>query len=312
MMRVSSLVAGFLIVFAAVAGAAGQERITFPGSRISVIPPPGFELVPGAFTLRNAADGSEFVFIDMPAETWDNYTYAFSDVEVANAELAAKHYTFATRIELPREGDGRFLVMVGTRARPGEPVTRNWFAALGPDPVVAITVRAPLEGGISDEAVLEALATLEAGPPLTIEERIATHPYAITPQPPFDVIQTAAGTGLGLTGPTTSGALIYFVWSYGPTIVEDDEIEADKLLERMYELIPDPTISPGKVVTFAGKPALRRAGWFTSSGVQSLYILYIAAEEGHLVSFVALIPSTRVSELAPIAEQIAASARPNN
>lgn len=90
-------------------------------------------------------------------------------------------------VEAVQLGGREFLLAEGISGSVSGTVARVWLAATGPQPGLLINF-SQIQGVppiLNRERVLQALASMEVGPPLSFEERVAATGFTLVPEAPF-------------------------------------------------------------------------------------------------------------------------------
>ena len=183
-----TLILGILWVLPAAA-----EPVFVPGSRIGLVPPPGF--VPSdKFTgFISTAEGGSILVVEMPAQAYDQVS------GMPDAALASKGIAVRSRTALSIDGAPAVLIE-GVQNYSGIEF-KKWMMIVGFDDVTAVvTAQIPAITPAERLAAIDsALRAIQLRAALTLDQKLAALPFSIGSTANMRVSFVVAGNTVGLT-----------------------------------------------------------------------------------------------------------------
>ena len=185
-----------LTAIALAAAPASAAEPVFPiGSRIGMVPPPGFEpskRVPG---FEDVDTKSSIVLVALPPQ-------AFAEIEATMTPEAVKGQGITEdKREVLTLADGKGLVVAGIEQNDGHKFRKWMFLGLVPAGTVLAAVQVPEESRstYTDDVVRASLLTLAVRPSVPVEEVLELLPFKITERSGMRPVRALAGSGVYLT-----------------------------------------------------------------------------------------------------------------
>jgi hypothetical protein len=184
---------GLLTVIATPAAAADAQ---FPlGSRIGLVPPPGFapsKKFPGFESVDSEAS---MVLMTLPPQAYANIEGSLS----ADA-VRSQGVTEDKREELTLQS-GRGLLVAGSEEEKGQKFRKWMFLAAVPEGTVMVAIRVPEANtkSLPDDAVRTSLVSLTVRPTVPVEEVLQLLPFKIKDFSGLRPVRAMAGSGVYLT-----------------------------------------------------------------------------------------------------------------
>ena len=174
-------------------GPATAEPVFVPGSRVGLVPPPGF--VPSdTFTgFIDVGVSGSILIVEMPAEAYDEVS------GLSDAAWASKEITGLSRMAVRIDGVPAVLLK-GRQVNSG--ITfEKWIAIIDFDDFTALVtaqIPAPVPGELQ-AAIDDSLTTIESLAALTVGEQVAALPFTIQSTDTMRVLRVLAGNTIILT-----------------------------------------------------------------------------------------------------------------
>jgi hypothetical protein len=314
MLRATALIAGLVLTLAA-SPALGQERLTLPGSRLSLALPEGFAVAEEFSGYTNATLPMDIVIGATPEgreeQTWIELSAAFGDLEIANALFPEPGMVFTEQETIVTEEGRELAVIHGTKPVAGKAPLERWMVLVGPEAVSTVTIHL-VNGSVEAEAIREIIRTLVVGGELTLADQLAALPFAIDAVEPLTTHTIIAGKLLvvspGLYTVTNPlDPIVLVVWNrvvHNPTAAE----VAEEMMRGAPDL-EDAVIEERATAPFAGVEGIRLSGTFVRRGVSSHFVHYNAVVNGWHVGMLATSAEQYWDLMSPVAETMAASVR---
>ncbi len=191
MLRIAVWIAvscGFLWVLPATA-----EPVFVPGSRVGLVPPPGFSPSDAFKGFFSAQESASILIVEMPAQAYDQISV------VSDAMWASKGIAVQSRTALSIDG-ARAILITGRQNSSGIGF-KKWIMIIGFDDVTAmVTAQIPATAPkVRQAAIDSSLRTIQRRAALTLDQRISALPFSIGSTDNMRVIQVLAGNTIGLT-----------------------------------------------------------------------------------------------------------------
>ncbi|MEM6905514.1 MAG: hypothetical protein AAF568_06430 [Pseudomonadota bacterium] len=251
-MRLIALLASIFLASPALA-----DRVTLPGTTISLEAPDGFVLAPDFLGLQNEETGATFLLSVMPAEAAAQVVPIFADLTQARPALAPQGISLngAEGLTAP----GASLALHGTQIV-GDIAYDKWLSIYDAEQLVLMTYQAPA-GRTDPSAVLAAFNSVEIGPELSLAERLAPLPFQLGETGSMRVVRIVSQSlmltiGPLDTDPTLEQPILIVAPSLGPAY--EGEIDVDDASRDLLESIEGFTIGliersePAEVAGWAG------------------------------------------------------------
>jgi len=191
-----------LLVLAAMPVSAAEP--VFPlGSRIGLVPPPGFvasKRIPG---FEDADTKSSIVLVALPPQ-------AFAGIEATMTPEAVKSQGLTEdKREVLNLAYGKGLVVIGSEEDGGRKFRKWMFLGLVPQGTVVAAVQVPVESRKTypDDVVRASLLTLAVRPAVPVEEVLELLPFKITELSGMRPVRAIPGGGVFLTEGPKDGPL---------------------------------------------------------------------------------------------------------
>jgi hypothetical protein len=192
---------GFLaaaIATLALAPAGAQERVSLRGTSVTLTAPPGFTVTRDGKGLENAATGSSITVAERPADAYAELAARFASPKSLSEGYAGQGVTIRSVRTIAAPG-GSVPFAVGRQASQAalSPELTKYLALLKGDRTVLVTFT------IGDRAFTEAdaeavLRSIELTKDPTVDEQLATLPFALRIVAPFRVTNVRARASVTL------------------------------------------------------------------------------------------------------------------
>lgn len=298
------LVIGAMLALA-VTSPALSERLTAPGTSVSLDVPVGFAPAEQYAGFEDAATSSSILVTELPIEAWEQIAPVFGELETANAALAAQNVTVDS-IETMTAGGHELLVLRGKQTVSGVTIDK-WIALTKTTATLMLTGNV-VDGSLDDAAVKAIFASLEVAPPLTLDQQLAALPYQITGELPFTETMTLMGNTIGLTttkiDPTGTLPRVILAWQLGGGPVDDVEAVATTLIGQTN--VEGPVTIEGKAdAEFAGAAGIKHLGSYTAGDVPMRFVQDTAIIDQRFVRLMSTFKASESATVLPIVERIA-------
>jgi hypothetical protein len=227
----------------------------FPlGSRIGLVPPPGFQASKHFPGFENAETDSSIVLAALPPQ-------AFSEIETTMTTEAVRSQGVVedTREVVPL-AVGRGIMVVGTEEDKGQKFRKWMFLGAVPEGTVLAAVRVPEAGRTTypDDVIKASLASLVVRPTVPIEEALQLLPFKLTELSGLRPVRALAGSGVFLTdgpnngpGPSDQPVFIVSVGQGGPESSSDRALFARNMFTGLSDFT-DVRIVSGDMLRLGG------------------------------------------------------------
>jgi hypothetical protein len=165
--------------------AAGQERVTIPGTSVTLTAPAGFAPARGTRGLENADTGSTITIAERPAEAYADLAARFASAKSLTAGYAGQGVTIRS-VRSIGVGDATVPFAVGVQSEDGR-TSAKYLALLKGDKTVLVTFTIA-DRGFSEVDAEALLRSIELTPAPTIEEQLAALPFVFDTVEPFRVV----------------------------------------------------------------------------------------------------------------------------
>lgn len=314
MMRVArtalriGLLAVALAAFAG--GAAAGDRLTVPGTAISMEVPDGFVLARDFSGFQNMKTGASIAVTVFADETHPQLAAVISSVSAANEAFANEGIVLTEGEALPMTAGGVMLVLHGTQ-KVGSLTLDKWMALAGPGPTALFTFNLAEDTKPEAAAVRASLASVQFGEPPSIEEQLAALPYTMQASEPFRITAVMGGAAVAMAtidGPDATGKLPLVVvgWQIGGQQASSAAAIAEPLLRSTIGLA-DAVVETTLPVRLAGAVGVKLGGTFDRNGTAMAFVQYVAVLNGQSVRVLATMKADEAATLLPVIDTIARS-----
>lgn len=244
-----------LLTFPFVAPPARAADPEFPlGSRIGLVPPPGFQASKHFPGFENAETDSSIVLATLPPQ-------AFSEIEGTMTTEAIRNQGI---IEDTREvvtlAIGRGIMVVGTEEDKGQKFRKWMFLGAVPEGTVLAAIRVPEAGRTTypDDVIKASLASLVVRPNVPVAEALQLLPFKLSELSGLRPVRALAGSGVFLTdgpnntpGPSEQPVFIVSVGQGGPESSSDRALFARNMFTGLSDFT-DVRIVSGDMLRLGG------------------------------------------------------------
>jgi len=184
-----------LAVFFTAAPARAADPIFPLGSRIGLLPPPGFEASKRFPGFENADTDSSIVLVTLPPQ-------AFAEIEATMTTDAIRNQgVIEDKREIVTLPTGRGLMVVGTEEQKGQKFRKWMFVGLVPEGTVLVAVKIPEadRNTYPDDVIRASLTSLVVRPMVPVAEVLELLPFKLTELSGLRPVRALAGSGVFLT-----------------------------------------------------------------------------------------------------------------
>lgn len=240
------------------APAAADQVGVPPGSSIGLVPPRGFVPSSSFSGFVDPATQSSFLFVELPREAYEQMATGL------NAQgLATRQITMRSREEV-RFG-GVPGVLIGGDQMAGGVSVRKWlllFQAEGYAGIINVSLPPGAESH-DDAAIRTALASLSAGPRLTLEQQREALPYTFRETAVLKLRLVAGGGAAVLAFPEQDKRLLVIARALADQTIPDRRAFAQQVI-RQSRAAQNIEVAETKEATLAGCPGFETTGGGTA------------------------------------------------
>lgn len=214
----------------AAAKADAAELVSIPGTSLALSPPEGFVLSEQFSGFINPDTRSSIVLTELPPEAYPELAALFSAAPDAIAEAFASR-GIALQVEAVSNisaGDAQAPFVEGTQSAGGLQV-RKYFTLLSGERTILLTFNVIEGDPLSKAAVVETVRSVNLASAASLQESLASLPFTFQTAPPFQVVQTLAGSSVLLSPsgePDASGTEPFIVIASSVSPVETFDLAA--------------------------------------------------------------------------------------
>jgi hypothetical protein len=185
------------VAMLALAPAGAQERVTLRGTSVTLTAPPGFAVTRDGKGLENAATGSSITVAERPAETYADLAARFSSPKSLSDGYAGQGVTIRS-VRTIAAADGNVPFAVGRQASQAlSPELAKYLALLKGDRTVLVTFTIG-DRGFTEADAEAVVRSIELAKEPTVDEQLATLPFALRVVAPFRVTNVRARSSVTL------------------------------------------------------------------------------------------------------------------
>jgi hypothetical protein len=185
-----------ILIWARPVLAGNPQRIQ--GTSTSLAPMEGFEPASGFAGFMNSHGGSILV-VEMPEQAYRQISEKLGDLATARSEFAKKNIV-VDRLEEITTADGSKTPLLAGSQRGGDNTAYDkWIAVFKGPRTVLITVTSPKANRLNVSAVRAMMESVSVGNPTNMADKLAALPFSVAAAPPFRILDSLAGTALGMT-----------------------------------------------------------------------------------------------------------------
>ncbi|BAT59874.1 hypothetical protein GJW-30_1_02409 [Variibacter gotjawalensis] len=314
--RIAACALVFVIAIAPLSSRAfAQQRITIPGTTVTLAAPPSFKLSDQFSGLYDEARKASVLIVEFPPVAYDQISTLFKDLETVKANFARQQVAIES-LETIDTPAGKVPFAGGTQAVGGMTFDK-WVALYKGEKTVLMTVQAPQSEKLGADNVKAMLQSVALGAAPKISEKIATLPFAINIAEPYRAVDTIGGLGLLLTvGPLdtdpndTQPNVIVVYQASAPIDFGNLDNASEQLLKhtRGYQAAQ---ITSKSEMPFAGVRGYVVRGTNTNAGgAQRHFVHYLGVSPTNsYIRLVAAGDEKQMNELKPALEKIVASTK---
>jgi hypothetical protein len=295
--------------------AQAQERMTVPGTGVSLAAPKGFKPAEQFSGLLDADRPASIFVVEAPTPVYDALAETFKDIVKTKAYFATQQITL-DEIKLLDTQAGKALYANG-RQSTGNDVFDKWVGIYKGARTVLVTIQSPRETKLGDPFAQSILRSVSFDVPTSLADRQAHLPFSLDIVAPWRAHDTLGGMVLGLTvgpldidpGETQPWVRILF---QDNTLLKINDIDAvsEQMLrhEKGYE---QAQITSRKAVPFAGLAGSEMRGSSTdAAGHRRAIIQYLGVGPANrFIRLIATGSEAQITELASTLEVMAACVR---
>ncbi|EDX84913.1 hypothetical protein S7335_2612 [Synechococcus sp. PCC 7335] len=298
---------------------ADMDRISIPGSSVSLLPPAGFVVSDQFSGLVNQESLASIVLAELPPDAYTELSSILSSTpEAVTDAFAARGIVLEVETISSVLVEGSQVPFVkGTQTVGGTQIDK-YFALFGTESTILLTFNVTDPALLSEQAVVETIKSVEVAPALSIEQKVAELPFTFVPAPPFQVFEVLLGSTVllspgGEPDPSGEAPVIIIASSVSPILGAElaafdiDTFSSQLLLST--EGFAEATITARSPTEFAGGEGyLIQASISDSTVFQYLRIL----PDNFYIRLLAVGSTDEIEDLAPTIEAIQSSvvARP--
>jgi hypothetical protein len=310
---VRSLALSALLLTTALFPAMAQQRVSIPGTTVSVIAPEGFEPSTQFSGLIDESRGASLLIIEFPAAAYDQISSLFKDIASVQANFARQQVTIE-RLSMLDVQAGKVPFASGTQNVAGA-IFDKWVALYRGEKTVLITMQAPQQAKLDATAVKELFESVVLSNTPSMADRLNALPFSITIAEPYRAVDTLGGLGILMTvGPLdqdpgeTQPSIIVVYQPSTPVDLGDAEAVAEQLL-RHTNGYADATVTTREAHPFAGlRGFVIRGTRKNEAGVEKEFAHYLGiSERNQFIRLLASGDTQRMRDLKPVIDKVAAS-----
>lgn len=184
-----------LVLLALLAAAPASAQVVYPaGSRIGLVPSAGMAPARGLAGFVDGGTGATVVLVELPAAEYAAVRAGFTD-----EALKSKGMTVRSRDDVPA-GGGTGLLVSGDQSVGSSSAPKTLFLApLGDVTALAIGQLPPGAPAESEARLRTVLRTVAVRPPLSLDEQVASLPFALPERAGFRPVRAMGGSSILLT-----------------------------------------------------------------------------------------------------------------
>lgn len=303
----SCLVACGLLPSSATAQA--PQRVN--GTTVTMIPPAGFEPAKDFSGFADQKTKSSILIAELPPQAWPQLSALFGSLDAVRAGFKQKGIDVAT-LDKVSTASGEAFLASGTQTVADTKLAK-WVALAQGSRTVMITVQAMPAAKLDDAAIKAMLKTVSLGDAPSVDDKLASLPFKVTPSAPFRVLDAMAGSTVAMTvgdkdvDPKGEQPLLIVSAQIGntPVLSEDSAVIAKTLLRQTKDL-DKATIETEKRVSFGGvSDAVLLEG--KTDGNKRFVQYFATGPNGRFVRMISYFAADRSAELRPAIERVAGS-----
>lgn len=293
--------------------ALAQQRITVPGTSVSLEPPEGFSVATDFAGLVNKASSASVLIVEFPPVAYDQIAALFGDIEMARQNFARQQVAIDT-IEMLDLPAGKVPLATGSQTI-GTTKFDKWIALLKGAKTVLLTVQAPQQAKLDAGAVRKMLTSITLGEGPSVADKLKALPFTVTVAEPYRVVDTLGGLGVILTvgpldtDPGDTQPSIILIYQQAPGVdLSNVEATSEQMLKatRGYE---NAQVDKKEATRFAGVDGLMTSGTRQRpDGAVRQFVHYLGvASQSRYIRLLASAETERMKELNGAIDAIAKS-----
>lgn len=279
--RVFSCVAAALLGLLPAQPGVAQERITIPGTSVTLVPIKGFVPSSRFAGLENPELQASVVIVEMPAVAHPEVSKLFADLNTAKTNFAKQNVTVAA-LDTIKARDGQAVPFASGTQSMGTARFDKWIALLKGDRTVMLTVQAPTTTKLRAQDVRAMVTSVSLGAEPTLEQKLEALPFRIRPSEPFRVIDTFGGLGVLMTAgaldvdPKSEQPMLIATYQTSGQLGQNQLGEAAERLLKTTRHFESADVTRRDQVRFAGSEGLLLSGTHEIDGVRKRFVQYMA------------------------------------
>lgn len=318
--RIFSCLAAALLGLLPAQPSVAQERITVPGTSVTLQPMKGFVPSSRFAGLENAELQASVVIVEMPAVAHPEVSKLFADLDTARTNFAKQNVTVAS-LDRIKGGDGQTVPFATGTQSMGAARFDKWIALLKGERTVLLTVQAPTTTRLRTQDVRAMVTSVSLGAEATLEQKLEALPFHIRASEPFRVVDTFGGLGVLMTAgslnvdPKSEQPMLIATYQTSGQIGPDQLGDAAEKLLKTTRHFETAEITGRDQVRFAGSDGLLFSGTHQIDGARKRFVQYMAiGPNGRFVRLIATADEARFETLEPairtIADSVAFTGKP--
>lgn len=271
-----------------------QERITVPGTSVTLQPMKGFVPSSRFAGLENPELQASVVIVEMPAVAHAEVSKLFVDLNTAKTNFARQNVTVAS-LDRIKVSDGETVPLATGTQSMGAARFDKWVALLKGDRTVMLTVQAPTTTKLRTQDVRAMVTSISLGAEPLLAQKLEALPFRISASEPFRIIDTFGGLGLIMTvaplntDPKSEQPMLIATYQTSGQLGQNQLGEAAEKLLKTTRHFENADVTSRDQVRFAGSDGLLFSGTHEIDGARKRFVQYMAI--GPNARFVRLIAS---------------------